>query len=163
MDETGRVHVARIYWANELKVHSFTFLFPSLLTLLFCTQQVALEIYSGTQELSIGFFNFDTANHGVIAFAALNAKGSGPEDIAPQLLISTFTGNVQLIEDAQVKWNRDEALTAAVVSEFVELPPPKTIVGDHDDESFAGRVIRHIADLQVSFYSPGAYVILKLT
>ncbi|KAF9450978.1 DUF1620-domain-containing protein [Macrolepiota fuliginosa MF-IS2] len=129
VDETGRVHIARVYWANELK-------------------QVVLEIYSGTQELSIASFDFDTANNGILSFAALNAKGTGPEDIAPQLLLSTYTGNVQLIEDARVKWNRDEALTTTVVSEFVDLPPPKAVVGDHEGESFAGRVVRHIADLQ---------------
>lgn len=120
------------------------------LTLAFALQQVALEIYSGTQELSINHFNFDTANHGIIAFAALHAKGSSPVDIAPQLLISTYTGNIQLIEHSQVKWNRDEALTTAVVSEFAELPPPKAVVGDHAGESFAGRVVRHVADLQAS-------------
>lgn len=100
--------------------------------------------------MSIAYFNFDTANNGVIAFVALNAKGSGPADMSPQLLISTFTGNVQLIEDAVMKWNRDECLTTAVVSEFVELPPPKAVVGNHDEESFAGRLVRHVADLQVS-------------
>jgi hypothetical protein len=79
----------------------------------------------------------------------LNARDNNGE-ILHQVLISTYTGNVQLIEGAQLKWNRDEALTTAVVSEFVELPPPKAVVGDHDDESFVGRLIRHIGDLQAS-------------
>lgn len=94
-------------------------------------------------------FDFDTLNNGVINFAALNARGTGSNDIAPRLLISTYTGNVQLVEGTQVKWNREEALTSSVVAEFAELPPPKAVVGDHEGESFVSRVIRHVADLQV--------------
>ncbi|KAF5353540.1 hypothetical protein D9756_007937 [Leucocoprinus leucothites] len=129
VDETGRAHIARIYWENSV-------------------MQLALEIYSGTQDLHISYFNFDTANDGVLAFAALNAKGTSTEDIHPQVLISTYTGNVQLLEDAKPKWNRDEALTTSVVSGFVELPPPTAVVGDHEGETFFARVGRHIADLQ---------------
>ncbi|EKM76614.1 hypothetical protein AGABI1DRAFT_62973 [Agaricus bisporus var. burnettii JB137-S8] len=129
VEETGRVHVARVYWKQDVK-------------------QVALEIYSGTPDLSFSLFDFDTLNNGVINFVALNARGTGSNDIAPKLLISTYTGNVQLVEGTQVKWNREEALTSSVVAEFAELPPPKAVVGDHEGESFVSRVIRHIADLQ---------------
>jgi hypothetical protein len=108
-----------------------------------------LEIYSGTPKLSTSLFDFDTVNNGVISFAALNARSTDSTDIDPRLLIMTFTGNVQYVEGAQVKWNREEALTTSVVAEFAELPPPKAVVGDHEGESFMGRVIRHVGDLQV--------------
>lgn len=90
-------------------------------------------------------------NNGIITFAALNANGSDLRT-NPQVLISTSTGNIQLVEGTQQKWNRDEALTTGVVSGFVELPPPKAIVGNHEGESFIERVIRHTGDLQVRMF-----------
>ncbi|KAJ3575190.1 hypothetical protein NP233_g1262 [Leucocoprinus birnbaumii] len=137
IDETGRAHIARIYWSHAVK-------------------QLALEIYYGTQEVTLGHFSFDTLNNGILSYAALNVNikhtsddtGASLIGIQPQLLISTYTGNIQLIENGQPKWNRDEALTTSVVSGFVELPPPKAVVGDHEGETFVGRVARHLGDLQ---------------
>lgn len=40
-------------------------------------------------------------------------------------------------------------MTTSVVSGFVELPPPKAIVGNHEGETFIERVFRHTGDLQV--------------
>lgn len=91
--------------------------------------------------------SFDTTVNGIVAFAALNANGTEPHT-NPQVLISTHTGNIQLFEGVQLKWNRDEALTTGVVSGFVKLPPPKAVVGDHEGETFVERVGRHIGDLQ---------------
>jgi hypothetical protein len=86
-----------------------------------------------------------------MAFATLNANSSvNPgEQINSQVLISTYTGNVQLVKNAQVVWNRDEALTTGVVSEFVELPPRTAIIGNHEGETFVGRALRHAGDLKV--------------
>jgi len=114
-------------------------------------QKLALEIYSRAQEVNLGYLSFDTASNGIITFAALNANGSDLRT-DPQVLISTSTGNIQLVEGAQQKWNRDEALTTSVVSGFVELPPPKAIVGNHEGETFVQRVVRHTGDLQVRMF-----------
>jgi hypothetical protein len=65
--------------------------------------------------------------------------------------LTTSTGAVQLWQDDKVQWTREEALSATLLAEFVELPEKKVLdsqVGE-DGESFLGRLTRQVSDAKV--------------
>jgi hypothetical protein len=70
--------------------------------------------------------------------------------VLSRIIVTTTTGAVQLWLDAKVGWTREESLSAIAVAEFVELPERKLIQSSIiENESFIGRVFRHISDAQV--------------
>jgi hypothetical protein len=74
-------------------------------------------------------------------------------DILPFLALTTTTGAVQLWQGDIVQWTREEGLAALQVAEMVELPERKTIAAHiiEQDETFAERVRRQLADAKVRF------------
>jgi len=75
-------------------------------------------------------------------------------DLLPYLALTTTTGTVQLWQGDIVQWTREEGLSAIQVAEMVELPERKTIAAHIDqDETFAERIRRQLADVKVRFRS----------
>jgi hypothetical protein len=59
---------------------------------------------------------------------------------------------VQLWQQDQAQWTREEALAEIAVAEFVELPEGKSVGVEVDlggEESFVGRVARQVLDAKV--------------
>ena len=76
-------------------------------------------------------------------------------DLLPYLALTTTTGAVQLWQGDIVQWTREEGLSAIQVAEMVELPERKTIAAHiiDQDETFAERIRRQLADAKVRFRS----------
>jgi hypothetical protein len=74
--------------------------------------------------------------------------------VLARVVVTTTTGAVQLWQQEEVQWTREESLTSIAVAEFVELPEKKTLsshVGE-GRESFLARLVRQISDAQVIFF-----------
>jgi len=63
-------------------------------------------------------------------------------------LITTSTGALQLWQQGDLKWTREEGLANIVAAEFVELPEAEATAGE-GKESFVGRIRRQARDAQV--------------
>ncbi|KAJ7709007.1 hypothetical protein B0H17DRAFT_916569 [Mycena rosella] len=127
LDKDGAPYVARL-WTTVSNV-SFMFL---------------LEIYTPGQEGAVkSFILLDTYKHGTVSHVCrcqLAVDGT-------RLVITTSTGAIQLWEQEQMVWGREEALATIDVAAFVELPLPEHVVKvGLGSESFVTRLIRQIGD-----------------
>ncbi|KAF8153864.1 hypothetical protein B0H34DRAFT_661928 [Crassisporium funariophilum] len=133
VDRQGQSYVARVYWTHKLQRGS--------------ADVFAGHLVSG-QGLAAGFtFPFDTKTHAVI-----NHVTENPYEwtINSRLLTTSSTGAVQLWQQDELKWTREESLAAVVVAEFVELPErlaSGSSVGKAN-EGFTARIQRQILDAQ---------------
>ncbi|KDR78137.1 hypothetical protein GALMADRAFT_94668 [Galerina marginata CBS 339.88] len=136
LDAHGRPYVARVFWSHKLEKGS--------------ADVFAGHLVSG-QGLASGFvFPFDTNTHGIIGHVALDAENPAESTIKPRLLVTTSTGAIQLWEQSELKWIREEALAAIVIAEFVEIPERRASESGVDEaaETFVSRVTRQIMDAQ---------------
>ncbi|KAJ6568389.1 DUF1620-domain-containing protein [Mycena vulgaris] len=102
------------------------------------SNMTAVEIYTPGQDVVKSSFPLDTHKHGTVAHLAVDGT---------RLVITTSTGAIQLWEQDQMLWGREEALATIDVAAFVELPLPERVarVGLERD-SFVTRLIRQIGD-----------------
>ncbi len=124
-----------------------------------------------TQGLATGFvFPFNNKEHGIIKNVRSNSQSApfppflnisyqiaftseNPYEwtVKTRLLIVTSTGAIQMWQDDEVKWTREEALSNIAVAEFVEVPEKITSKASQRGtaESFIARIRRQIAEAQV--------------
>ncbi|PPQ71078.1 hypothetical protein CVT25_007866 [Psilocybe cyanescens] len=160
-DARGRPAVARVFWDHVVqKASAYVFAVQGQ-----AEQGEAIAV----AEARPFAFGFDTRSHGVLSHVALDGPTPHTNTHA-RLLVTTTTGAVQLWsssssssvnanndnannadgeQEPTLHWTREEALAAAVVAEFVELPPAR---GDdtvnEQIEGFWGRLGRQVRDAQ---------------
>ncbi|KAJ7065423.1 hypothetical protein C8F01DRAFT_1125582, partial [Mycena amicta] len=96
-----------------------------------------VEIYSPSQDAAQFTFSVNQHRHGTITHLGIDGT---------RLVITTSTGSVQLWDQEQLVWAREEGLAAIDVAAFVELPLPEHVARVTENESFASRLQRQIAD-----------------
>ena len=66
----------------------------------------------------------------------------------------TSTGAIQMWQDDEVMWTREEALSSIAAAEFVEIPEKLTSIASQRGtaEGFIARIRRQIAEAQVFFF-----------
>ncbi|OCH86588.1 DUF1620-domain-containing protein [Obba rivulosa] len=133
-DKDGWPYVARIYWSHLLQkayVHTF-----------------ASHLAEG-KGLETGYtFPFNTKDHGIIRHAAVDVANPAELKVIPRVVITTTTGAVQLWQQEQFLWSREEALADISLAEPVELPERKVIAShiNLESETFGARLTRQLSD-----------------
>lgn len=82
----------------------------------------------------------------------MDAANPAELQVLSRLVLTTTTGSVQLWQQDQHQWTREESLTDVRVAEMVELPEPliaASQLGVEETESFGSRLQRQLADAQV--------------
>ncbi|KAI0369552.1 DUF1620-domain-containing protein [Pilatotrama ljubarskyi] len=135
LDVDGYPYIARVFWSHAFKQAS--------------AHVFAAHLAEG-KGLVTGFtFPFKTAEHGVISHVAVDAANPEPYRVLARLFLTTSTGAVQLWQQDQHQWTREEGLSDIRVAELVELPERK--VAAHagvEHETYAARVRRQLSDAQ---------------
>ena len=79
-------------------------------------------------------------------------EAANPEEykVLTRLALTTTTGAVQLWQQDQLQWSREEGLADIRAAELLELPERKvTSQVDLEQETFGARVARQLLDAQV--------------
>lgn len=81
----------------------------------------------------------------------MDASHTPSGGVVARLLVTTSSGAIQLWQQGELKWTREESLAATTLAEFVELPERVASESNHHigGEGFVSRVIRQISDAQV--------------
>ena len=88
----------------------------------------------------------------------MEAANPEPYRVLARLALTTSTGAVQMWQQDQLQWTREEGLADIRAAELVELPEPKIAShADREQETFGARVARQLLDAQVRAY-PSASV-----
>ncbi|ORY24884.1 putative endoplasmic reticulum protein [Naematelia encephala] len=136
VSKDGTIIINRVYWSFKLNLG--------------LAQNN--QITKGGTAISSGFtFPFDTSSHGVILGAAVSSTVNAAQ--LPVLMLTTSSGALQLIQGSSqvtAKWTREESLAEIAEVRFIELGEPEVEEVRHllADESFFGRLTRHIAEFQ---------------
>lgn len=83
----------------------------------------------------------------------MDAANPAELQVLSRLVLTTTTGSVQLWQQDQHQWTREESLTDVRVAEMVELPEPLVAasqLGAEETESFGSRLQRQLTDAQVN-------------
>ncbi len=81
---------------------------------------------------------------------ALEAANPEHYRVLARLVVTTTTGAVQMWQQDQLQWSREEGLADISVAELVELPERKAAFqGESEQETFGARVARQLLDAQV--------------
>ena len=82
----------------------------------------------------------------------MDSENPSSWNVVSRVLLTTSTGAIQLWEQHELKWTREEALTGITVAEFVEIPEKVASESGEgeDSESFTTRLTRQISDAKVS-------------
>ncbi|KAJ6580850.1 hypothetical protein B0H19DRAFT_982420 [Mycena capillaripes] len=111
---------------------------PYIARLTTIAKTTTVEIYTPGKDMLTATIPLDTHKHGAVTHLAIDGT---------RLVITTSTGAVQLWEQDQLVWGREEALAAVNRAVFVELPLPERVARVNvDGESFFSRLIRQIED-----------------
>jgi hypothetical protein len=81
----------------------------------------------------------------------MDASHTPSGGVIARLLVTTSSGAIQLWQQGELKWMREESLATTTLAEFVELPE-RVASGSNlhiGGEGFVSRVIRQISDAQV--------------
>ncbi|KIK60873.1 hypothetical protein GYMLUDRAFT_96989 [Collybiopsis luxurians FD-317 M1] len=134
-DKDGHHYVSRTCWSPTMKAAS-------------------VELYAphrgGGKDAVIEYtLPFDANTHGAITHVAMDVVNSESDVIRGRLLLTTSTGAVQLWEQGEHVWTREEGLSEVNAAKFVDLPERVSVLsGDssRSEEGFVGRLIRQIRD-----------------
>ncbi|KAJ7261871.1 hypothetical protein C8J57DRAFT_1184056 [Mycena rebaudengoi] len=96
-----------------------------------------VDVFTPGQAVATFILPFDPHKHGVITRVAVDGT---------RLVITTSTGAVQLWEQNQLQWGREEGLATVEVATFVELPLPEHIARAGAEDTFFSRLFRQIGD-----------------
>ncbi|CAA7264034.1 unnamed protein product [Cyclocybe aegerita] len=137
IDALGQSYVGRVYWSHRM-------------------EKGAADVYAGHllsgQGVTSGFyFPFDSKSDGIITHAILDASNPSELTVNTRLLVTTSTGAVQLWEQSELKWTREESLATIAVAEVVEIPEKfasESGAADPSSEGFFARLTHQIADAQ---------------
>ncbi|KAJ7609090.1 DUF1620-domain-containing protein [Roridomyces roridus] len=94
----------------------------------------AAEIFSATHGVAKVAFSL---GHGTVTHLAVDGT---------RLVLTTSTGAVQLWDQNQLIWAREESLASIDVAAFVELPVPERVARVDESETFFARLTRQIGD-----------------
>ncbi|KAH8102954.1 hypothetical protein BXZ70DRAFT_889895 [Cristinia sonorae] len=134
-DMNGETYIARVFWSHVLRTASAHVLAPHL---------------ADGKGLITGFtFPFATHSHGIISHVALDAVNPAELQVLSRILVTTSTGGVQLWQQDQLQWTREEGLSDIRAAEMVELPESKAVTtqaANEENESFSARLSRQISD-----------------
>ncbi|RPD68393.1 DUF1620-domain-containing protein [Lentinus tigrinus ALCF2SS1-7] len=135
IDVDGFPYIARVFWMHTLKLAS--------------AHVFAAHLAEG-KGLVTGFtFPFKTGEHGIITHVAVEAANPEPYRVLARLALTTSTGAVQMWQQDQLQWTREEGLADIWVAELVELPERKIAShSESDQETFGARVARQLLDAQ---------------
>ncbi|GBE86822.1 hypothetical protein SCP_1000640 [Sparassis crispa] len=136
LDKDGWPFIARVYWSHVFKK---------------ATAHVFAAHLADGKGFSTSFtFPFETSVHGVMTHVALDAANPEEFKVISRLVLTTSTGAVQLWQQDQLHWTREEALSDIRVAEFVELPERKIIaaLGREEEETFMARLVRQTSEAQ---------------
>ncbi|KAL4246361.1 ER membrane protein complex subunit 1 [Abortiporus biennis] len=137
LDKDKFPYIARVYWSHVYKKASAHIFAPHL---------------ADGKGLVTGFtFPFETASHGIITHVAMDAANPEEFRVLSRLVLTTSTGAVQLWQQDQIQWVREEGLSSIQVAEMVELPEAKIVasqVGAEEHETFSSRLLRQLTDAQ---------------
>ncbi|KAF7309403.1 hypothetical protein MIND_00311100 [Mycena indigotica] len=96
-----------------------------------------VEIYSPAQNLVQSTFLVNPHRQGTVTHLGIDRT---------RLAITTSTGSIQLWDNEQLLWTREEGLASIDVAALVELPLPERIAHVAANESFISRLLRQISD-----------------
>ncbi|KAF9817392.1 hypothetical protein IEO21_03446 [Rhodonia placenta] len=133
LDKDGWPYIARVYWSHISKKASAHIL--------------AAHLADG-KGLVTGFtLPFQTSDHGVITHVAVDIANPEEFKVLARLFLTTSTGAVQLWQQNELQWSREEGLAEIKVAELVELPE-KQVVTAHagEDEPVGERLVRQLSD-----------------
>ena len=86
----------------------------------------------------------------MVGQVALEAAHPEHYRVLARLVVTTTTGAVQMWQQDQLQWTREEGLADITVAELVELPERKTASqSESEQETFGARVARQLLDAQV--------------
>ncbi|KAI8996246.1 DUF1620-domain-containing protein [Trametes punicea] len=135
LDVDGQPYIARVFWSHVFKQAS--------------AHVFASHLAEGKGLVTGYTFPFQTAEHGVIEHVAVDAANPEPYRVLARLFLTTSTGTVQLWQQDDLQWTREEGLSDIRVAELVELPERK--VAAHagvEHETFSSRLRRQLSDAQ---------------
>ncbi|CDO75706.1 hypothetical protein BN946_scf184493.g4 [Trametes cinnabarina] len=135
LDADGYPYIARVFWSHVFKQAS--------------VHVLASHLAEGKGLVTGYTFPFRTGEYGVISHVAVDAANPEPYRVLARLFLTTSTGAVQLWQQDQLQWTREEGLTDIRAAELVELPERK--VAAHagvEHESFGTRLRRQLSDAQ---------------
>lgn len=135
LDKDGYPYIGRVFWSHAFQKASAHVFAPHL---------------AEGKGLVTGYtFPFETAVHGIIGHVALDSANPSEFQVVSRLVISTTTGAVQLWQQDQLQWNREEGLASIAAAELVELPERKLVeigaAGD-EGEGFFDRLQRQLTE-----------------
>lgn len=85
----------------------------------------------------------------------MEAANPEPYRVLARLALTTSTGAVQMWQQDQLQWTREEGLADIRAAELVELPEPKIAShAEREQETFGARVARQLLDAQVRASRP---------
>lgn len=167
VNKEGKVYIARVFWSKSSRVSHF-FLLSALSSER--KRRKVLRTSSQLRQLNRKDTSFPLISLRMdpslmyVLVTMLLQKSQFLKQVALsvlsdyQLVITTNTGAVQLWSIPSTEhpspdliWNREEALSAITVSEFVELPEQTSVVSVKlQNEGFTGRLLRQLVEAQVT-------------
>ncbi|KAL0064178.1 hypothetical protein AAF712_008900 [Marasmius tenuissimus] len=132
-DKEGRPYIGRVYWSNWIEMASTELYAPHL---------------SDGRGLIMGYsFRLDASQHGKIAHIAMDNANPNPYQVLGRLFLTTTAGTLQLWQQDQLQWSRDESLSQITHAEFVELPERvSTAATAGGGEGFFARLERQVRE-----------------
>ncbi|KAJ3784551.1 DUF1620-domain-containing protein [Lentinula aff. detonsa] len=127
LDKDNRAYVTRLQWLPDSTTAVVQIFSPELTGLVI--------------EYSLAF---DARSHGMISHVTMDHAA----DIPGRLFLTTTTGAVQVWEQGEHIWTREEGLSELKAAKFVELPERISVLGGEgrSEEGFVGRLLREAKD-----------------
>ncbi|KDQ19878.1 hypothetical protein BOTBODRAFT_27299 [Botryobasidium botryosum FD-172 SS1] len=132
VDEHGEPYVARLQWSPN--------------------RSASVRFVSGIKigsSISAQQIPIDASQNGEITHATFHVERQGEEAIA-RALVTTSTGAIQLWQQNEAKWTREESLSEIQAIEFLDLPEQKVLASEHQGEQGGAlhRFQKQVIDLQ---------------
>ncbi|KAF8512945.1 DUF1620-domain-containing protein [Hysterangium stoloniferum] len=133
-DRVGLPYVARVHWSHTMHAASL--------------QLFAANGADG-QGMVTGFtFPFKAETHGTMEHVAIEAANPQPYTYVSRAVFTTSTGAVQLWQQENMQWTREESLTEITSVEFIDLPEPKAGQEGFSPQDLISRLTRQIYEAQ---------------
>ncbi|KAG9004471.1 hypothetical protein FRB94_002342 [Tulasnella sp. JGI-2019a] len=88
-----------------------------------CTMHLHAPHASQGRGAVTGFtYQFDTLQHGVLLYAALDVANPGPMQFVSRFALTTSTGSFQMWQQEKLLWVREESLAGIQAATFADFP-----------------------------------------
>ncbi|KAH9911778.1 uncharacterized protein BXZ73DRAFT_93328 [Epithele typhae] len=139
VDIDGNPYIARVFWLHTLKASR----------MLASSHVFASHLANGKGLVTGYTFPFQTGDHGIIKHIAVETANPEEFKVLSRLVLTTTTGAVQLWQQDQMQWSREEGLSDIRIAELVELPERKVAAQvDLEQDIFSTRLARQLLDAQ---------------